>query len=124
MTDLPSKLEIAERLVDDVTVLSLSGEITVDDGDIKFGKYIDELVKNGRTKIVVDLSKVTYIDSAGVGMMVAELKRVKQSGGAMKLAQLTARSHHLLALMKLKLVFDIFDDEQAAVRSFEWGLRL
>jgi anti-sigma B factor antagonist len=124
MTYPPSKLEIAERLVNDVTVLNLSGEITVDDGDIKFGKHVDELIKNGRTKIVVDLSKVTYIDSAGVGMMVAELKKVRQNGGAMKLSQLTARSHHLLALMKLKLVFDIFADEQAAIRSFDWGLRL
>jgi anti-sigma B factor antagonist len=124
MTYPPSKLEIAERLLNDVTVLNLSGEITVDDGDIKFGTHVDELIKNGRTKIVVDLSKVTYIDSAGVGMMVAELKKVRQNGGAMKLSQLTARSHHLLALMKLKLVFDIFADEQAAVRSFDWGLRL
>jgi anti-sigma B factor antagonist len=123
MTQLPSKLQIAERHVDDVTVLNLSGELTVDDGDIAFGKHVDALVDNGRSKIVVDLSNVTYIDSAGVGMMVAELKRVRQAGGEMKLAHLTARSHHLLAMMKLKLVFDIFDDEQAAIRSFDWGLR-
>jgi anti-sigma B factor antagonist len=124
MTQPPSKLQIAERHVDDVTVLNLSGELTVDDGDIAFGKHVDALLKHGHSKIVVDLSNVTYIDSAGVGMMVAELKRVREAGGAMKLSHLTARSHHLLAMMKLKLVFDIFEDEQAAIRSFDWGLRL
>ncbi len=56
-------------------------------------------------------------------MMVAELKMVKEAGGVMKLSNLTARSYHLLAMMKLKMVFDIFDDEAAAVASFRWGMR-
>jgi len=121
--DRTSKLQIAERQTDDITILTLSGEITLDDGDLKFGRYVDELVKQGRVKIVVNLSDVSYIDSAGVGMMVAESKLVKQRGGVMKLAHLTARSHHLLAMLKLKVVFEIFDDEQSALRSFVWGLR-
>jgi anti-sigma B factor antagonist len=123
MTGRPSKLNIDERQEGDVTVVNLHGEITIDDGDILFGKYVDRLIAAGRVKLVANLADVSYIDSAGVGMMVAELKLVKAAGGIMKLACLTARSHHLLAMMKLKLVFDIFDDEAAAIRSFQWGMR-
>ena len=123
MSERPSKLTIGERQDGEVTILHLGGEITVDDGDIAFGRYVDGLIKAGRVKIVVNLAEVTYIDSAGVGMMVAELKMVRQAGGVMKLSNLTARSYHLLAMMKLKMVFDIFDTEEAAVRSFQWGMR-
>lgn len=123
MTERPSKLTIGERPEGDITILQLSGEITVDDGDIAFGRYVDGLIRAGRVMIVINLAGVTYIDSAGVGMMVAELKMVKEAHGVMKLSNLTARSHHLLAMMKLKMVFDIFDDEAAAVKSFQWGLR-
>lgn len=124
MTQPASKLQIVEHQVGDVTVLTLSGEITVDDGDLAFGRRVDDLIKQRHVKIVVDLGEVTYIDSAGVGMMVAEFKMVRQHGGALKLAHLTARSHHLLAMMKLRMVFEIFEDEAAAVASFAWGLRL
>jgi anti-sigma B factor antagonist len=123
MSEQPSKLTIGERQDGEVTILELGGEITVDDGDIAFGRYVDGLIKSGRVKIVVNLAGVTYIDSAGVGMMVAELKMVRQAGGVMKLSNLSARSYHLLAMMKLKMVFDIFDTEEAAVRSFQWGMR-
>jgi anti-sigma B factor antagonist len=123
MTDHPSKLQIAERRVDDITVLTLSGEIIADDGDIVFGRRVDELMGKGQLKLVVNLAGVTYIDSAGVGMIVAESKMVRQKGGVMKLAHLTARSHHLLAMLKLRVVLEIFDDEDAALRSFAWGLR-
>jgi anti-sigma B factor antagonist len=123
MTERVSKLTIAERPDGEITIVSLAGEITVDDGDIAFGRYIDGLIAQRRVKIVVNLAGVTYIDSAGVGMMVAELKMVRDAGGVMKLSNLSARSYHLLAMMKLKMVFDIFDTEEAAVRSFQWGMR-
>jgi anti-sigma B factor antagonist len=123
MTEPMSKLQIAERHVDDITVLTLTGEITADDGDLVFGRRVDELIGKGQIKLIVNLAGVTYIDSAGVGMMVAESKIVRRKGGVMKLVQLTARSHHLLAMLKLRVVLEIFDDEDAAVRSFAWGLR-
>jgi anti-sigma B factor antagonist len=123
MSERPSKLTIEERTEGEITILTLRGEITVDDGDIAFGRYVDGLILAGRVKIVVNLAEVTYIDSAGVGMMVAELKMVREAGGVMKLSNLTARSYHLLAMMKLKMVFDIFGDEAAAVASFRWGMR-
>jgi len=116
----PSKLQIAEQQQGDVSVLILAGELTLDDGDIAFGRYVDQLIESGRRQFVIDLSDVTYIDSAGVGMLVAESKRVTQSGGSMRLARLTARSHHLLAMLKLKFVFEVYDDVDAAVRSFGW----
>ena len=116
----PSKLRITERQVGDVTVVMLEGEITLDDGDLALGRYIDALVKAGRVKIVLDMGGVTYIDSAGVGMMVSELKLVRSRNGAVRLAQLSTRSDRLLALMKLKIVFEVFESVDDAVRSLSW----
>ncbi len=116
----PSKLQIAEHQQGDVTVVTLAGELTLDDGDLAFGRYVDQMIVAGRRQIVVDLSSVSYIDSAGVGMLVAESQRLTRQEGAMRLARLTARSHHLLAMLKLKFVFEIYDDVEAAVRSFTW----
>jgi anti-sigma B factor antagonist len=113
-----SKLKIGERQVGDVVVLSLTGEISVDDGELKFGRWVDELLNRDQRKILVDLAGVTYIDSAGVGMLVFEYKAVHARGGALKLFGLTAHSHRLLALMKLKSVFEVFEDEAMALRSF------
>ena len=113
-----SKLAIGERQVGDVVVVSLKGEITLDDGDLKFGRRIDDLLKKGLRKILVDLGGVTYIDSAGVGMMVFEFKAAHNSGGALKLLNLTGHSNRLLSTVKLKSVFEIFDDEALAIRSF------
>ena len=122
MTD-QSKLQIAEHRHGEVSVLTLSGELTLDDGDLAFGRYVDQMIAADRRHIVVDLSEVRYIDSAGVGMLVAESKRATEHGGAMRLARLTARSHHLLALLKLKFVFEIYDDVESALRSFTWRPR-
>jgi anti-sigma B factor antagonist len=123
MPDQVSKLRIDEQQVGDVTVLTLHGEMRGDDGDLAFGRRVDELIKHGRSQIVVNLAEVSNIDSSGVGMMVAELKMVQKQGGAMKLASLTARSYHVLAMLKLKFIFEIFEDEASAIRSFEWRKR-
>ena len=118
-----SKLQISEHALGEVVVLKLRGEMLLDDGDLAFGRSIDELIKRGHARIVVDLSGVTYIDSAGVGMMVAEQKAVQRHGGTIKLAGMTARSHHLFAMLKLKIVFEIFDNAEEAARSQTWGAR-
>jgi anti-sigma B factor antagonist len=119
----PSKLQITQAEQDDITIVTLSGQITLDDGDLAFGRHIDQLIAAGGRKVVVDLSGVSYIDSAGVGMLVSESQRLTAHGGSMRLAHLTARSHHLLAMLKLKFVFEIYDDVDAAVRSFAWRPR-
>lgn len=123
MTESVSKLQVVERQVDDVTVLILSGEMVVDDGDLVFWRQIRDLVAKKQVKIVVDLGGVTYIDSAGLGMMVGKLKTVQDAGGVMKLVNLTNRNQRLLALFKLATVFEIFEDEASAVRSFSWSAK-
>ena len=116
-----SKLKITERQLDNVMVLALSGEILLDDGDLEFRKKVHELVERGVVRIVVDLGGVTHIDSAGVGMLVAKQKTVHEHGGDIKLVHVTTRSQRLLAIMRLATVFEIFDDEEAAAKSFSWS---
>jgi anti-sigma B factor antagonist len=118
MIDDGSKLNIAERQVDDVTVLTLVGEMLVDDGDLAFRRRIHDLVDKGRVKIVVDLAGVTYVDSSGVGMLAAKLKTVREKGGDIKLVHLTSRGQRLLGMLKILTIFETFDDEAAAVKSY------
>jgi anti-sigma B factor antagonist len=113
-----SKLQIEERRTGDVTVLALSGEMLVDDGDLALRQRVHELLDQGQVKILVDLAGVTHIDSANVGMLVAKQKTVRERGGDVKLMHLTDRSQRLLALMKLVSVFEVFENEDEAVRSF------
>jgi anti-sigma B factor antagonist len=113
-----SKLSIVERQAGEVAVLTLTGQMLLDDGDLAFGRHVTGLIDRGIVRIVVDLAGVTYIDSSGVGMMAAKLKRARSSGGDMRLVHLTSRSQRLLGMMKLLMVFETFDDEASAVHSF------
>ena len=115
---MPSKLDIAERQAGDVTVLILTGQMLLDDGDLAFGRRVSDLIGRGQVRIVLDLGGVTFIDSSGVGMLAAKLKHVRNSGGDIRLVNLTSRSQRLLGMMKLMSVFETFDDESAAVHSF------
>ena len=113
-----SKLTIEERQNGDVTVLVLTGQMLLDDGDLAFGKQIRALVERGFAKVVLDLGGVTYIDSSGVGMLVAKLKTLREHGGDMRLLNLNRRAESLLGMLKLLFVFETFQDEASAVRSF------
>ena len=113
-----SRLEITERRCGDVSVLVLSGEMLVDDGDLALRQRIHTLADEGQVKIVIDLAGVAHIDSAGVGMIVAKQKTMRELGGDVKLLHLTSRSQRLLALMKLASIFEVFEDEDEAVKSF------
>ena len=113
-----SKLTIEERQDGDVTVLVLTGQMLLDDGDLAFGRRIRDLIERGCTKVVLDLGGVTYIDSSGVGMIVAKLKTLKDKGGDMRLLHLSRRAESLFGMLKLLVVFETFQDEAAAVRSF------
>ena len=115
-----SKLHIDERLAADVTILTLKGEMRLDDGDLAFRRKIHELVADKRVKIVVDLGEVTMIDSSGVGMLAAKLKTVRESGGDLRLLHLNVRGQRLFTLAKLRTAFETFDDEASALRSFEF----
>ena len=118
-----SRLQIAERHVGDVTVLGLTGEMLLDDGDLAFRRKIHELAEGGRVRIVVDLGGVTYIDSSGIGMLVAKVKTVREKGGDIKLVRLTHRTQNLLAMLKLVMVFETLSDEAAGVHSFSWSAK-
>jgi anti-sigma B factor antagonist len=115
------KLDIGQRDDGEVTVLTLAGQITLDDGDLLFRRCVHDLIDRGRTKLVVNLGDVTYIDSAGVGMLAAKLKTVREKGGDLRLARLTSRSQRLFGMMKLILAFETFEDEPAAVKSYVWS---
>ena len=113
-----SRLSIEERQVDDVTILVLTGQMVLDDGDLAFGKCINDLLDRGRTKVVLDLGGVTYIDSSGIGMLAGKLKRMKEHGGDIRLLHLNPRAESLFGMLKLFIVFERFEDESTAVRSF------
>jgi len=113
-----SKLNILERQTGDVTTLTLTGQMLLDDGDLAFGRCVNDLINRGLVRIVVDLGGVTYIDSSGVGMLAGKLKQVRARGGDIRLLNLNSRSQRLLGMMKLMVVFERFEDEAAAVRSF------
>jgi anti-sigma B factor antagonist len=115
--DTPT-LRIAERTEDDVTILDLAGRLVLDRGDATFRERISDLVARGRTRLIVNMRDVTYIDSAGVGVMVAKMLSVRRAGGDMKLLHLNARSNRVLTITKLLTVFEAFEDEVEAVRSF------
>jgi anti-sigma B factor antagonist len=113
-----SKLTIEQRQMDGVTVLVLSGEMLLDDGDLEFRRVVHDLIERGRVNIVVDLDGITHIDSSGVGMMVAKLQTARRQGGDIKLVHLTGRSQRLLSTMKIMTIFETFDDVPSAVRSY------
>ena len=113
-----SKLEIQERQEGHVTVLILSGQITLDAGDLVFKTRVNDLLGQGRTKIVADMANVTYVDSAGLGMLASKLRTVREKGGDLKLARVSAKIQRVLNMMKLPIAFETFEDDAAAIRSF------
>ena len=115
-----TKLKIEEREIQGVTVLTLSGQMLLDDGDLLFGRRVNDLVARERMKVLVDLAAVTAIDSSGVGMMVAKLKDLRKRGGDMRLLRLTSAGHRLFNVLRLKTTFEVFDDEATALRSYEF----
>ena len=114
-------LEITERAAGDVVVLALKGRMVLEGGEMALKAYVDRLVQEGRRKIVLDLRGVSYIDSAGLGMLVAKYASVRRNGGDVRLVHVTARSNRLLSITKLATVFRMFESEAEAVASFNGG---
>jgi anti-sigma B factor antagonist len=107
------------RQVEDVTVVDLSGRITLGEGSVVLREAVRDLLGKGRKAILLNLADVTYIDSSGIGELVSAFTSVSNQGGELKLLKLTKKVHDLLQITKLYTVFDIKDDEAAAVRSFK-----
>jgi anti-sigma B factor antagonist len=111
-------MQIEERAVGDVVVLDLKGKITLGQGDELLKDKVNSLVNQGHKKIVLNLADVPYIDSAGLGEVVRTYTTVSRQGGSLKLLNLTKRITDLLSITKLLTVFETFDSENEAVRSF------
>jgi anti-sigma B factor antagonist len=112
-------LKANTRQVDGVTIVDLSGRITLGEGSVKLRESVRDLVGKGRNKILLNLGDVTYIDSSGIGELVSAFTTVRNQGGELKLLNLTKKVHDLLQITKLYTVFDIKNDEAAAIQSFE-----
>jgi anti-sigma B factor antagonist len=111
-------MEIAERKVSDVTILDLSGKMTLGEGDEMLKQTINTLLAGGHKKLVLNLENVPYIDSAGLGEVVRTHTTVSRQGGSLKLLNLTKRIEDLLSITKLLTVFDTYDSEAEAIKSF------
>ncbi len=111
-------MEIEERAVGDVVVLDLKGKIPLGGGDELLKDKVNSLVNQGRRKIVLNLENVPYVDSAGLGEIVRTYTTVSRQGGSLKLLHLTKRITDLLSITKLLTVFETFESESDAVRSF------
>jgi len=111
-------MHIDERTVGDVMVLDLKGKITLGEGDELLKDKVNSLVNQGQKKIILNLGGVPYVDSAGLGEIVRTYTTVSRQGGSLKLLNLTKRITDLLAITKLLTVFETFDSESDAVKSF------
>jgi len=107
------------RQVDSVTVVDLSGRITLGEGCTQLRELIREQLGKGTKFVLLNLADVTYIDSSGIGELVSAFTTVSNQGGQLKLLNLTKKVHDLLQITKLYTVFDVHDDEAKAITSFE-----
>ena len=111
-------MQIEERVVNDVTILDLKGKITLGEGDEALKDKINSLIHQNRKKILLNLEDVPYIDSAGLGEIVRTYTTVSRQGGQLKLVNLTKRITDLLSITKLLTVFETFDSEPEALKSY------
>ena len=115
---MTSRMRIVEDRAGEVTILRLIGRFELEEGIYLFRDRVNALLAEGRAKIVLDFKQVTRIDSAGIGMLVAKYLSARRRGGTIKLLDLTRRSDHLMYVTRLDTVFEIFDNEAAALSSF------
>ena len=111
-------MKVAVRNKGHVSIVDLSGKITIGEGDVVLREKVTELLDGGRENIVLNLEKVSYMDSAGIGELVACYKRAKEKQGAVKLLNPSGKVFDLLQLTKLEEVFESFTDEGEALVSF------
>jgi anti-sigma B factor antagonist len=112
-------MQINERAVGGVTILDLIGTITIDQDAGRLKDKINSLIQQARTSVVLNLAQVSYIDSGGLGQLVASYASLAKTTGGLKLLHLTKRNHDLLSITRLVTLFQTFESEDDAVRSFE-----
>jgi anti-sigma B factor antagonist len=111
-------MTVSTRQVDGVTIVDLSGRITLDEGSTLLRDTIKQLASQGQKHVLLNLSEVHYIDSSGIGELVSAFTTMRDQGGELKLLNLTRKVHDLIQITKLHTVFDIKDDEAAAIQAF------
>ncbi len=114
----PVKMQTATRQVGGVTVLDISGRITLGEGNVILREIVRDLAEKGKKAIVLNLGEVQYIDSSGIGELVKAHTTIRNQGGQLILTNLNKRVHDLLQLTRLSAVFDIQKDETSAINSF------
>jgi len=112
-------VKLNSRQVGDVTVLDLAGRITLGEGSSTMRDALKEVLAQGHNKILLNLSEVSYIDSSGIGELVSAFTTVTNQGGQLKLNGLNKRVKDLLQITKLYTVFEVFDEESTAMRSYK-----
>jgi anti-sigma B factor antagonist len=114
-----SQLSIKDREVGDVTILDLSGKITIGEGSVQLREAVRRLLDEGKKKILLNLGEVAYVDSSGIGELVSSYTTTNNQGGHLKLLNLTKKIQDLLMITKLLTVFETFDSEASALESFK-----
>ena len=113
-----AQLSIKERPAGDVTILDLSGKITIGEGSVQLREAVRKLLDDGKKKVLLNLGDVSYVDSSGIGELVSSYTTTNNQGGQLKLLNLTKKIQDLLMITKLLTVFQTFDNEAEAVASF------
>jgi anti-sigma B factor antagonist len=114
-----AELDVKERQAGDVTILDLSGEVRIGEGAVALRDSIRSLADQGKNKVLLNLAGVKYMDSTGVGELIANYTTVTRQGGQLKLLSLTEKIQNLLVITKLLTVFDSYENEAEALKSFE-----
>ena len=114
-----AELDLKERQAGDVTILDLTGEVRIGDSSVALRDSIRNLADQGKKKVLLNLGGVKYIDSSGIGELIANYTTLKRGGGQLKLLNLTDRVQNLLVITKLLTVFDAYDNEAEALKSFQ-----
>jgi anti-sigma B factor antagonist len=114
-------MTIQPRETDGVTILDVSGRITMGEGSVVLRDRVRDEIALGRQRIIINLADVNYVDSSGLGELISAFTTAKNRGITIKLLNLTKRIHELMQITKLYTVFDVYDDENTAVNSFSVG---
>ena len=114
-----AELNISERHVGDVTILDMDGKITIGEGSVALRTAIRRLLEEGKKKILLNLAKVGYIDSSGIGELVSSYTAINKESGELKLLNLTQKLQDLLTITKLLTVFDVYESDEEALASFK-----
>ena len=117
-------MEISERIIGGVTILELKGKLTIGDGAQLLKDKSESLVFQGRHQVIVNLEAVPYIDSGGLGELVACYTTLTRAGGRLTLLNINKTNHDLLSITKLVAVFETFDTEQTALESYSAAARV